>query len=44
MVGKCVEFDVDVSGVVGSLFEKKLITLWDIINKIKKMWLVMMMM
>ena len=27
MVGKCVEFDVDVNGVVGSLFEKKPITL-----------------
>jgi len=37
MVGKCVEFDVDVSGVVGSLFEKKPITLRDIINKIKNL-------
>ena len=37
MVGKCVEFDDDVSGVVGSLFEKKPITLRDIINKIKNL-------
>ncbi|XP_027903708.1 uncharacterized protein LOC114163602 [Vigna unguiculata] len=37
MVGKCVEFDDDVSGVVGSLFEKKPITLRDIIKKIKNL-------
>jgi len=35
MVGKSVQFDSDVSGVVGSLFEKKTITLGDITKKIK---------
>ena len=37
MVVKCVEFDVDVNEVVGSLFEKKPITLRYIINKIKNL-------
>jgi len=35
MVGKYVEFDSDVSGLVGSLFNKKPITAGDISEKIK---------